>query len=88
MRPSWHRDLAALILLLAVCRSPAFAERVRPKPVQKPATVVKTFEESAYGGDKEMARSHSRAWTLVFGLQSGQGAAGVPESRVGRGRLA
>ena len=65
MRPSWHRDLAALILLLAVCRSPAFAERVRPKPVQKPATVVKTFEESAYGGDKEMARSLAAAKLLV-----------------------
>jgi hypothetical protein len=57
MRPSWNRDLAALILMLAVCRSPAFAERVRAKPVQKPATVVKTFEETGYGVNEDLARS-------------------------------
>jgi hypothetical protein len=56
MRPSWNRDLVALILLLAVFRSPAFADKARPKPVPKPATVVKTFEETAYGVNADLAR--------------------------------
>jgi hypothetical protein len=65
MRSSWKCDLVALILLLAVFRSPAFAERVRAKPVQKPATVIHTFEEIGYGVDKEMARKHALAKLVV-----------------------
>jgi hypothetical protein len=59
MRPSWHRDLAALILLLAVCRSPAFADRVRAKPVHKPAAPVQEFKAEGYGLNEALAKKNA-----------------------------
>jgi hypothetical protein len=59
MRSSWNRDLIALILLLAVFRSPAFAERVRAKPAQRSATVLAPFETNGIGLNEALARQNA-----------------------------
>jgi len=60
MRPSRcrcpGRDLAVLLLAVAVCRSPAFAGGPKPKPAPKPVTTVRTFEEKGYAVSEDMAR--------------------------------
>jgi hypothetical protein len=59
MRPSWFRDLAVVVLAVAVSRSPALAGRVLPKPVHRPDATVKTFTEEGYGVNEELARKHA-----------------------------
>jgi hypothetical protein len=60
MRPSRCccscRDLAVLLLAVAVCRSPAFAGGPKPKGPAKPVTTVKTIEVMGYGVSEEMAK--------------------------------
>jgi hypothetical protein len=56
MRSSLFRELAILVLALAVCRSPAFAERTRAKPLHRPEVALKGFEEEGYGVTNELAR--------------------------------
>jgi hypothetical protein len=60
MRPSrcrdLTRDLAVLILAVAVCRSPAFAGGPKSKPAPPEPTTVKTFKEMGYGATEDLAK--------------------------------
>jgi hypothetical protein len=57
MRPSLSRDLAVLLLAVAVCRSPALAHGPRPKPAPRQPVSVKKFEEEGYGVTERLAKA-------------------------------